>query len=559
MAAKEFPLSVVIKAIDRVTAPMRTIQSAVGRFGDRMDRMRNLGDRMGLPVIGAAAGRVGTALGGLASRLATVATGLAAVGGAAALTAWQMITSFADTGGELSDVAASIGFTAERLQELRYGAKQTGVESQELDRSMQLLSRNIGKAFKDGKGPVFDLLEGLKVRLRDTNGEFRTAEDMLPEIADGLAGITNPTLRASAAAELFGRSGVKLLPLLNGGSKGLQELAARARELGIVISNEAVGQADEFGDKFDDMKSALTGVRNVVGTALMPVLTDLIEQFTGFITRNQGKIQKWAEEFAKDLPGNIKRVRDFCTELATKVQPLIDGFKVVTDILGPANTVLLAVAGGIGLFLIPAIAACVSAFVKLKVALLTTPLGWFLAAIALIAYAAYKIYKNWGPITDFFKTWWQAVKDVFSAVGDFFSGIWNDVRDGFKDGFINGIINLWRTLNPINMIVRAFTELLPKVMAAVAPLTQKMQGFFRGLVPDWAEGIVGGGLQTSAPIGAGMAPAVGAREIGTKAWAAQQSQALVRLDINGAPRGSRVSSELRGKPLFDLNMGYNGY
>ena len=61
MAKKEFPLSIVIRAIDRATAPMRAIQSVVGRFGAKF---RQLSDTSGLTAAFAATKRLGGALGG---------------------------------------------------------------------------------------------------------------------------------------------------------------------------------------------------------------------------------------------------------------------------------------------------------------------------------------------------------------------------------------------------------------------------------------------------------------------------------------------------------------
>ena len=105
MAGKEFPLSVIIRGVDRVTAPMRAIAGAVGRF-DKMigAKFRAFGDKMGLPVLTAAAGRFGNALGDLGARLLKVGAGITAVVGLAVAGAWRVVSSFAAAGGEINDV-----------------------------------------------------------------------------------------------------------------------------------------------------------------------------------------------------------------------------------------------------------------------------------------------------------------------------------------------------------------------------------------------------------------------------------------------------------------------
>ena len=213
----------MIRAVDRVTAPLRAATSAVSRFGARVRATgRGVSERLGLPVLGAAAGRLGGALGQLGRRIGMIGGAIGAMGAAAAFAGWQMVQAFADTGGELNDLSESLGISAERLQELRYAAKQTGVEAGAFDQGLRVLSRNLGEAFTQKKGPVFQVLEGMGIRLADANGEMRRTEDLLPEIADKLQKIQNPALRAAAAQALLGRAGVKMLPMLIQGRKGLE-------------------------------------------------------------------------------------------------------------------------------------------------------------------------------------------------------------------------------------------------------------------------------------------------------------------------------------------------
>ncbi|HEY1035543.1 MAG TPA: hypothetical protein VGE09_11240 [Pseudoxanthomonas sp.] len=622
MAEKQFPLSVVIRAIDRVTAPMARIQRGVlafdqglrARMGGLLGRLSTFGrmasDRMGLPVFGAALGRVGSALGDLGRRAAIVggAIGSAMAGSAAA--ALGLVQSFADSAGQINDVSTSIGVSAEALQEWRYAAKQNGVEAELLDKSMQLLARNFGEA-KAGKGQAKDVLEAMGLNPK----KFKNVEQLVPALADKLAKISDPMVRASVAAKLFGRSGVQLIPMLKDGSKGLSEYAAAARRLGVVISNEAIAQADDFGDKFDDLKLSLTGVRNIIGTQLLPVMTDLISKMTDWIVTKGPQINAFFKDFAAKLPDRLAKLRDGLQEVKDKLQPLIDGFEWLSEKFGSSNVVIGLLATALTLYLVPALVATTSAFYALGVAMLTTPVGWVLLAIAAIAGAVYLIYDSWDEITQFWTDWWEGVKGVFDAVVGFFSGIWNDITEGFEGGFLNGMINLFETLNPVNLIIRAFTELLPRMKQAVAPFLSWFKGGFLGaLTPDWMKNLMGlnapkvpapaqsraadGAKKTAAAAARGSgdgsllmaqnpaaaatkaaaraapaaaargngdggmlrlqdrAPAAGAANVAKSVTTVQRSEARVQVDFNNLPRGARVSSETSGRTQFDLNQGY---
>lgn|GEM_PF-5635238 len=55
------------------------------------------------------------------------------------------------------------------------------------------------------------------------------------------------------------------------------------------------------------------------------------------------------------------------------------------------------------------------AFIAAGIAMMTTPVGWVIAGVAAIAAAAYLIYRNWGPISAFFRTHWTRIRNLFLA------------------------------------------------------------------------------------------------------------------------------------------------
>ncbi len=95
-------------------------------------------------------------------------------------------------------------------------------------------------------------------------------------IADKLAGIADPGAKAAAAMDIFGKSGANLVPLLSGGSKGISDLMAEADALGLVMSGKDAAAAAEFGDALDKLGGVVLSIRNAIGAALAPVLTDII-------------------------------------------------------------------------------------------------------------------------------------------------------------------------------------------------------------------------------------------------------------------------------------------
>src|SRR5690606_31384786 len=99
--AKEFPLAVVIRAVDRVTAPMTKIRTAIGRFDRNVgSKFRALGDRLGMPAMTAATRKFGTALGDLGRRASIAAGAVAGIGAAFAGLGIMAVRSLVRTAGQ---------------------------------------------------------------------------------------------------------------------------------------------------------------------------------------------------------------------------------------------------------------------------------------------------------------------------------------------------------------------------------------------------------------------------------------------------------------------------
>lgn len=80
--------------------------------------------------------------------------------------------------------------------------------------------------------------------------------------------------RTALAMKIFGKSGSELVPLLGKGSAGIAELAAKANELGVVFSDDAVKAGGAFDDALKDVNSSIEGLRNALGAELFTDFTD---------------------------------------------------------------------------------------------------------------------------------------------------------------------------------------------------------------------------------------------------------------------------------------------
>jgi hypothetical protein len=241
---------------------------AVGQSGEQsLKRIETAGERAsgGLKGLGRQAELLRTGIRTLGGALIGVTT----VGGLAALV--DRSISAADAIGKTAD---KIGVGVEALQELRFAAKASGVEQQTLDMALQRFTRRAAEAAQ-GTGEAKDALAQMGIALRDQSDNLRRSEDLLGDVADAFARIEDPAERVRLAFKLFDSEGVALVNLLRDGSGALEEMRERARDLGIVLDEHLVRDAERARTELDTLSQVISANLTRAALEAAPVIADL--------------------------------------------------------------------------------------------------------------------------------------------------------------------------------------------------------------------------------------------------------------------------------------------
>lgn len=532
--AGSFPLSVVISVVDKITSPLRGITSAIGRVGGSL---KGLGDRSGFSVLTNAFSKVGSAATGLGKTVWGIGKsfiGLAASMGVSTGAAYAAAQAYADATGAIGDLAERTGASRERIQELGYAAQLSGSSAETLGGALQKMNLVIGQA-KSGSKELKEMFKGLDISFKNANGTAKSTDEIFDTVVNRISRIKDPALQAKAAVTIFGKSATELLPLLKGGTKGIAEMAAEARRLGVVINEDGVRAGEEFGDVLDKMKYGFKGVGNVVGTALIPTLSDLGTQLTETIVKYLPKIKAFAEEFAKNLPGYIDTAKNKVIELWEKLKPFGDRLIWLSENIGIFKTAAIIFATVVGVQLVTSIVTLAAAFSSLGIAISLTPIGWFLLAGAAIVGVAVMIYKNW---------------DKFS---EFFIEKFDKVRSAFKDGFVVGLWNLWKEFNPVTLIIESINGLV-KFITGID---------IGGMIKSKVSGLLPGGGGESDPAEAVNSPMrpnpnyTAVPEGGPIAAGLANAKAAITVDFKNLPTGASVDTKATGGADIKTNQGYS--
>lgn len=173
----------------------------------------------------------------------------------------SMIKKSLDFATSIKDVAAQVGVSTKELQQFRYAASQVGIAQADADKGLEKFNLTLSKA-EAGSKTAKAALAAVGVTLEDIRNKSRT--ELFGQIADQMNKQGGAAKNAAAANAIFGDSAAKMFPLLNKGSQGVNELAAAAERLGIVLSDRQIQQADETARKLDDVRQVLAA--EIAGT-----------------------------------------------------------------------------------------------------------------------------------------------------------------------------------------------------------------------------------------------------------------------------------------------------
>lgn len=230
-----------------------------------------------------------------------VAAGAALVG--------HLISSVAEAGDEIAKTSVQLATNSTELQRMRFAAERSGASAATLDKAIKKLNVGLLDATVKGTGPASEALEILGMKAKDLEG--LTTEQKMGAIADSLQQVEDGNIRAALAAKLFGeRSGAELKPLLDLGSEGMRGLGDRAEELGGVLGEDALKNAEAFQDGLLDMKTAAFGAGASLVEGLVPMVTDAANGIANWVAEND-------EFISQDLPAFLEMVGEGAGEVIT--------------------------------------------------------------------------------------------------------------------------------------------------------------------------------------------------------------------------------------------------
>lgn len=172
-------------------------------------------------------------------------------------------------GDRLNDLRQKTGVGVQALSDFKAAAEDGGVGFEQFETAIKKFTLTLGKA-QTGQSEALSGFNALGLSLRDSNGRFLTADELLFRVSDRFSRVKDGADKTAVAVALFGKAGADMIPTLNQGSAAL-------KGLGIQMSDKFVKESDQFNDA---LNQAIRGSKQF-GVDLLEVVLPALNGILG--------------------------------------------------------------------------------------------------------------------------------------------------------------------------------------------------------------------------------------------------------------------------------------
>lgn len=576
---------ITITAVDKVTPTLKSISQS-------FERMKNAARG-----ISASFSAVGSAASDFGARVRNLALVSAAAGGALFALAKKQ-GAYAE---QITMMSQKTGFSTDSLQKWEFAGRLVNLQLDDMVIAMRKLSVNMANV----SNPKNDVSKWFKKNgLVDAKGKVLDLETTLSKLADIFQKMPDGAAKMKLATDLFGKAGVRMIPLLNQGSAAIKQIMKEAEKYGITSEENLKIQA-EFDDQVDRLNQSFAGLGRTLGGVLIPLFAPLVAGLTEWITQNRELIAQNVASSAREIGSALWSVGSTLVATGRAVYPVIEAFGGLTTLF---KVIAFTYIGGLVLsfarllkaliMVVPALWAFSTAAWAAVAPLvaIAAPIAFVVGAIGLIGFALYKLISEfeqtraawnqlWGQVPESVRTAISSIISVLTLGMSELPSIISSAMESIKASFAKGgLSQVFEDMfaGAKEKVSAALSSLLPDFsgfVSSVMGFFQPLIGIFDkivagiGRVKDMISGGVSGtvNVQTNmtqgASVGAQPAAAAPAAGLGAKtalnttptlttaANQAPQKQHLdvyMKIDAEGRPK---VSAKSDGQLAFSSSTG----
>lgn len=358
---------------------------------------------------------------------------------------------------ELETLSKRTGLSTNMLQKFAYASDIVDVSTEEMASAVAKMKKQMGDA------P--DKFEELGVAIRNSDGSYRDLEDVLMDSLAALSTIGDETERDLAAMEIFGKGADSLATIIDDGGAALQEYGQKAEDLGLILSEETIGNLTATGDQIDEMKARASATFAEMGATLLEKLAPTIE----LIVDKIGELLGWIGSLDSDTLNTILVIAG----VIAAISPLASCISGISSAIGGVSDAIN--------WLISNPMVAIGAAIVALVVLIATKGDEIQALLQQVDDFLQNIFsKDWSEQFGF-------LGDVMNLFMGIFKGIWDGIKqvlDGVID-FIRGVFT-----GDWDRAWKGIQEILGGVFTAAEGIFDAFSTFLKNIFEkDWSESL----------------------------------------------------------------------
>jgi len=213
-------------------------------------------------------------LGSLQTVTGAVTAGVAVLGAAVvagAAFAVEAAHKFVEYAEQVEKGSLRTGIAAEDMSGLIFAGKAMGVEYDSLVGGLTKFSSYIVKS-ADDTGYAHSAFKKLGISQEEVKEGIEHELPLLAKTQDAMHGLGSQVQRVAIQRDLMGKGGAAMVQLMQLDAEAMKMLTDRAKELGLVLSEDDTKAAKAFGIALAELKAEKEGLETSIGRKTLPLL-----------------------------------------------------------------------------------------------------------------------------------------------------------------------------------------------------------------------------------------------------------------------------------------------
>ena len=246
----------------------------------------------------------------------------------------EFAEKMAELGAQVLHTTQELGLSGEQVTKLNYAAGAMGVSAESASMGYMRLERSISMATAGNKQSMA-AFQAMGVQFKDNEGKARQLDVVLADMANAFQKHADGVEKTAISMAVMGRAGARMIPILNQGAAGFEEMGKKAEQTGTVITTEMAEKMEQTAQKFYELKMAGEGVGIALFERIKPgvdavvdATSTAIEWFSNFVTHNE------TLEIALDATGeSLKALAELAAALSHTANDPFKGMAVDANML----------------------------------------------------------------------------------------------------------------------------------------------------------------------------------------------------------------------------------